>query len=80
MATMATLHFIIVYLCLLLFTALSNAVKSYRAVIVIHGVLTGSDSMELISNRIEEVSKSNGTKVADVATCMSVAGNRSEMI
>ena len=42
------------YLVLLLFT-LNNAVESYRAVVVIHGVLTGSDSMELISNRIQEM-------------------------
>lgn len=33
-----------------------NGAKSYHAVVVIHGVLTGSDSMDLISNRIEEVS------------------------
>ncbi|KAF7392499.1 hypothetical protein HZH68_009247 [Vespula germanica] len=32
-----------------------NGAKSYHAVVVIHGVLTGSDSMELISNRIEEM-------------------------
>ena len=32
-----------------------NGAESYRAVAVIHGVLTGSDSMDLISNRIQEV-------------------------
>ncbi|XP_076679465.1 palmitoyl-protein thioesterase 2 [Andrena cerasifolii] len=40
---------------LLLLVTLNNAVESYRAVVVIHGVLTGSDSMELISNRIQEM-------------------------
>ena len=39
----------------LLLVTLNNAVESYRAVVVIHGVLTGSDSMELISNRIQEM-------------------------
>lgn len=32
-----------------------NETKSYRAVVIIHGVLTGSDSMDLITNRIQEV-------------------------
>lgn len=52
----------------LLLVTINNAVESYRAVVVIHGVLTGSDSMELISNRIQEVSDSRKTKdVTDVA-------------
>ncbi|NP_001153389.1 palmitoyl-protein thioesterase 2 precursor [Nasonia vitripennis] len=33
----------------------NNVVESYRAVAVIHGVLTGSDSMELITKRIQEM-------------------------
>lgn len=33
----------------------SNVVESYRAVVVIHGILTGSDTMEVITNRIQEV-------------------------
>ena len=32
-----------------------NEAKSYHAIVIIHGVLTGSESMELISNRIKEV-------------------------
>ncbi|XP_076644025.1 palmitoyl-protein thioesterase 2 [Halictus rubicundus] len=40
---------------ILLLFAFTNAAQSYRAVVVIHGVLTGSDSMELISNRIKEM-------------------------
>ncbi|KAF3425518.1 hypothetical protein E2986_05652 [Frieseomelitta varia] len=40
---------------ILLLTLLNNDVDGYHAVVVIHGVLTGSDSMELISNRIQEV-------------------------
>ncbi|CAL7950492.1 unnamed protein product [Xylocopa violacea] len=40
---------------LLLLTIFNYVVESYRAVVVIHGVLTGSDSMELISNRIQEM-------------------------
>ena len=43
---------------ILLLTLLYNDVGGYHAVVVIHGVLTGSDSMELISNRIQEVSNS----------------------
>lgn len=46
----------------LLLTLLNNDVEGYHAVVVIHGVLTGSDSMELISNRIQEVSNSNKKK------------------
>lgn len=33
----------------------NNATDNYRAVVLIHGVLTGSESMELISDRIKEV-------------------------
>ncbi|XP_054011902.1 lysosomal thioesterase PPT2 homolog [Hylaeus anthracinus] len=50
MATLSYRSFILFFL-----TILINAVESYRAVVVIHGVLTGSDSMELISNRIQEM-------------------------
>lgn len=39
----------------LIYLLLYNEAKSYHAVVIIHGVLTGSDSMELISNRIQEV-------------------------
>ncbi|XP_015433613.1 PREDICTED: lysosomal thioesterase PPT2 homolog [Dufourea novaeangliae] len=38
-----------------LLTAFSNVAECYRAVAVIHGVLTGSDSMEIITNRIQEM-------------------------
>lgn len=34
-----------------------NEAKSYRAVVIIHGVLTGSESMDVITNRIQEVGK-----------------------
>ncbi|XP_076765725.1 palmitoyl-protein thioesterase 2 [Xylocopa sonorina] len=40
---------------LFLLTAFNYVVEGYRAVVVIHGVLTGSDSMELISNRIQQM-------------------------
>lgn len=51
---MATVYYssFIVILFLSLF---NNGVECYHAVVVIHGVLTGSDSMELISNRIQEM-------------------------
>lgn len=39
----------------LLFLTLFNAAKSYRGVVIIHGLLTGSKSMELISERIQEM-------------------------
>lgn len=39
----------------LVYLLLYNEAKSYHAVVIIHGVLTGSDSMELISNRIQEM-------------------------
>lgn len=42
---------------LLIYLLLHNEAKSYHAVVIIHGVLTGSDSMELISNRIQEVGR-----------------------
>ncbi|CAK9812741.1 Lysosomal thioesterase PPT2 homolog [Anthophora plagiata] len=49
----------------LLFVILfNNDVESYRAVVIIHGVLTGSDSMELISNRIQEMHP--GTQVYNI--------------
>lgn len=48
---------IYIYLLLLISLLSYNEAKSYHAVVIIHGVLTGSDSMELISNRIQEVSK-----------------------
>lgn len=48
----------VIYIYLFLISLLSyNEAKSYHAVVLVHGVLTGSDSMELISNRIQEVSK-----------------------
>lgn len=34
----------------------------YRPVVIIHGVLTGSESMELISSRIQEVNRKNVNK------------------
>ncbi|XP_003494659.1 palmitoyl-protein thioesterase 2 [Bombus vancouverensis nearcticus] len=51
---MATVYYssFIVILFLSLF---NNGIECYHAVVVIHGVLTGSDSMELISNRIQEM-------------------------
>lgn len=39
----------------LLLTVLNNVAESYRAVVVIHGILTGSTSMELISDRIRQM-------------------------
>lgn len=53
------------YKTILLFFLLSvfeATVDSYHAVVLIHGILTGSDSMELISNRIEEVSSQTWNK------------------
>lgn len=44
----------VIYL-LLVYLLSYNEAKSYRAVVIIHGVLTGSSSMELITNRIQEV-------------------------
>jgi len=53
---MTNKNFVIhVYLFLVYLLLLYNEAKSYHAVVIIHGVLTGSDSMELISNRIQEV-------------------------
>ncbi|KAK9296017.1 hypothetical protein QLX08_009857 [Tetragonisca angustula] len=49
---------------ILLLTLLYNDVGGYHAVVVIHGVLTGSDSMELISNRIQEMHP--GTQVYNI--------------
>ena len=46
------------FVCLILFTLLSassSETKPYRALAVIHGVLTGSDSMQIITDRIQEV-------------------------
>lgn len=49
----------VTYIYLFLISLLSyNEAKSYHPVVIIHGVLTGSDSMEVISNRIQEVGKS----------------------
>ncbi|XP_032691606.1 lysosomal thioesterase PPT2 homolog isoform X2 [Odontomachus brunneus] len=45
---------ICIYL-LLVYLLSYNEAKSYRAVVIIHGVLTGSSSMELITNRIQEM-------------------------
>lgn len=44
----------VIYL-FLVYLLFYNEARSYHAVVIIHGVLTGSDSMELISNRIQEV-------------------------
>ena len=38
-------------------SAVKPKVKPYRAVALIHGVLTGSESLQLITDRIQEVSK-----------------------
>ncbi|XP_071867870.1 palmitoyl-protein thioesterase 2 [Bombus fervidus] len=43
------------FIVILLLSLFNNGVECYHAVVVIHGVLTGSDSMELISNRIQEM-------------------------
>ncbi|XP_014486305.1 PREDICTED: lysosomal thioesterase PPT2 homolog [Dinoponera quadriceps] len=43
------IHLLLVYLLFY------SEAKSYRAVVVIHGVLTGSDSMNLIMDRIQEM-------------------------
>ncbi|XP_003400099.1 lysosomal thioesterase PPT2 homolog [Bombus affinis] len=43
------------FIVILFLSLLNNGVECYHAVVVIHGVLTGSDSMELISNRIQEM-------------------------
>ncbi|PBC31234.1 lysosomal thioesterase PPT2 homolog isoform X1 [Apis cerana] len=52
---MATANYTVLNFILLLLNIFNNDVESYHAVVVIHGVLTGSDSMELISNRIQEM-------------------------
>ncbi|XP_043794767.1 lysosomal thioesterase PPT2 homolog isoform X1 [Apis laboriosa] len=52
---MATANYTVLNFILLLLSIFNNDVESYHAVVVIHGVLTGSDSMELISNRIQEM-------------------------
>lgn len=59
LSSMATANYTALNFILLLLSIFNNYVESYHAVVVIHGVLTGSDSMELISNRIQEVSNSN---------------------
>lgn len=51
--TMLNFSFIFSFL---LVSVLFNGVYNYRAVVVIHGVLTGSESMQLISDRIQAVS------------------------
>ncbi|XP_017890290.1 lysosomal thioesterase PPT2 homolog [Ceratina calcarata] len=48
----------------LVFSILFNNVESYHAVVLIHGVLTGADSMEIISNRIQEMHP--GTQVYNI--------------
>lgn len=46
----------VIHIYLFLVSLLScHQAKSYHAVVIIHGVLTGSDSMETISNRIQEI-------------------------
>ncbi|KAG9428986.1 lysosomal thioesterase PPT2 isoform X1 [Apis mellifera carnica] len=52
---MATANYTVLNFILLLLNIFNKDVESYHAVVVIHGVLTGSDSMELISNRIQEM-------------------------
>ncbi|XP_017788933.1 PREDICTED: lysosomal thioesterase PPT2 homolog [Habropoda laboriosa] len=52
---MAVVNYTFFNCFILLLTLFNNDVESYRAVVVIHGVLTGSESMEVISNRIEEM-------------------------
>lgn len=47
--------FVIHIYLFLVYLLLYNEAKSYHAVVIIHGVLTGSESMELVSNRIQEV-------------------------
>lgn len=39
-----------------------NDAKVYHPVVIIHGVLTGSISMKLVSDRIQEVNGMNETK------------------
>lgn len=53
MGTVKNFRILISFLCTIIFFV--NGAKSYRAVVIIHGLLTGSDSMELISNRIQEL-------------------------
>lgn len=43
------------YLLIIFLLVNSIKCKSYYPVVIIHGVLTGSDSMEQISSRIQEV-------------------------
>ncbi|KAG6802529.1 lysosomal thioesterase PPT2 isoform X1 [Apis mellifera caucasica] len=52
---MATANYTVLNFILLFLNIFNKDVESYHAVVVIHGVLTGSDSMELISNRIQEM-------------------------
>lgn len=42
-------------LSILVFALLFNQSLTYKPVVLIHGIMTGSGSMELIKNRIEEV-------------------------
>lgn len=42
-------------LSILVFALLFHQSLSYKPVVLIHGIMTGSGSMELIMNRIEEV-------------------------
>lgn len=49
-----TSHCFIILLASL--TLSKNGAESYRAVAVLHGILTGRDSMQLITDRIQEVS------------------------
>lgn len=54
---MTSTNFVIHIYLFLVFLLSRYQAKTYHAVVIIHGVLTGSDSMETISNRIQEVSK-----------------------
>lgn len=44
------------YLISFVVICFSSLVVAYKPVVLLHGILTGSESMELIKSRIEEVS------------------------
>ncbi|OAD61114.1 Lysosomal thioesterase PPT2 like protein [Eufriesea mexicana] len=60
---MTSISYKIIFLLLLL-SVFEATVDSYHAVVLIHGILTGSDSMELISDRIAEMHP--GTQVYNI--------------
>lgn len=53
--TMVNKKMLLHSLLFLLFVNSSNGALRYHPLVIIHGVLTGSDSMEQISNHIQEV-------------------------